>query len=297
MATLYTHQDENITKTWLLMAAFLAFVISIGYFISYYYQSPGILTFAIAFAVIMNIASLWYSDKIALGLAHAQPASEAAYPELHRIVETLAVTAGLPKPHLYIITDPAPNAFATGRNKTHASIAVTDGLLNLMDRNELEGVLAHELSHIGNRDILLQSVVAVLVGFIAILSDMFTRSLWWGGMNNRDENRNGNVLAIVGIIFAVLSPLIATLIQLSISRRREFLADASGALLTRYPEGLASALRKIEGYTKPMRHASNATAHMYISNPFGTRALGGIQRLFMTHPPIEARVRALLDMK
>jgi heat shock protein HtpX len=297
MATLYTRKDENVLKTWILIGLFLTFIVGIGYFISYYYQSPDILTFAIFFAVAMNIASIWFSDKIALGLARAQPASREQYLELHRIVENLSVTAGLPKPKIYIIADQAPNAFATGRNAKHASIAVTEGLLNIMDKSELEGVIAHELAHIGNKDILLQGVVAVLVGFVAIIADMFTRSLWWGGVRDRDDNRHGGVLAIIGLIFVVLSPIIATLIQLAISRRREYLADATGALLTRYPEGLASALRKLEGYARPMQRASNATAHMYISNPFGTKGGLGIARLFMTHPPIESRIQALINMK
>ena len=206
-----------------------------------------------------------------------------------------SITAGLPKPKVYIIPDSAPNAFATGRNAKHASVAVTQGLLAMLDRTELEGVIAHELSHIGNRDILLQSMVAVLVGFISILADMFTRSLWLGGRSRDDDSRGSNVLAIVGIVFIILSPIIATLIQLAISRKREYLADASGALLTRYPQGLASALQKIASYGAPMKTASNATAHMYISNPFG-RAAKGLSSLFMTHPPVEARIKALTEM-
>ena len=297
MATLYTHRSENVTKTWLLVGVFLALVIGIGYFLSYYFQSPDILTIAIIFAIVMNIAGYWYSDKIALSMARAFPASLEQYPELHHIVENLAITAGLPKPAIYIIPDAAPNAFATGRDAKHASVAVTQGLLSMLNRTELEGVLAHELSHIGNRDILLQSMVAVLVGFVSILSHMFTRSLWWGGgRRSNNDNEGGNILAIVGIIFVILSPIIATLIQLAISRKREFLADASGALLTRYPEGLASALEKISAYGKPMQTANNATAHMYISNPFGSRAMNGIAKLFMTHPPAEERIKILRDM-
>lgn len=296
MATIYTHRSANITKTWLLMAVFLVVVVAIGAFFASYYQSPGILTVAILFAVVMNITSFWYSDKIALSLAKAQPADPGEYPELHRIVENLAITAGIPKPAIYVIPDAAPNAFATGRNAEHASVAVTQGLLSMLEKNELEGVIAHELSHIGNRDILLQSVVAVLVGFIAILAHMFTNSLWYGGGRRRDDGEGSSVLAIVGIIFVVLSPLVATLIQLAISRRRESLADASGALLTRYPEGLANALRKIESYDAPMKTANNATAHMYIANPFGPHAFSGLQRLFMTHPPTEERIKALEDM-
>ncbi len=297
MATLYTHKSENVQKTWLLVGVFLAFVLGIGYFLATYYNNPGILTIAIIFAVVMNITSYWYSDKIALRMAKAVPAGESEYSELHNIVENLAITAGLPKPSVYIIPDAAPNAFATGRDAKHASVAVTQGLLQILNKTELEGVIAHELSHIGNRDILLQSMVAVLVGFIAILANIFTRSLWFGGGRRDDGERSGgNVLAIVGVVFIILSPIIAQLIQLAISRRRESLADASGALLTRYPQGLADALRKIEAYGKPMQTANNATAHMYISNPFGAKAFSGLQRLFMTHPPIEDRIKALTDM-
>lgn len=297
MATIYTHKSENVTKTWILVGAFLVLVLGIGYFLAVQYNNPAILTIAIIFSIVMNIASYWYSDKIALSMARAIPAREDQYRELHNIVENLAITAGLPKPKVWIIPDSAPNAFATGRNATHASIAVTQGLLQMLDRSELEGVIAHELSHIGNRDILLQSMVAVLVGFISILADMFTRSLWFGGVRSSDDDSRGsNVLAIVGIVFIILSPIIATLIQLAISRKREYLADASGALLTRYPDGLASALRKISSYGRPMQTASNATAHMYISNPFGSKAIQGLSNLFMTHPPVEKRIKALTDM-
>jgi heat shock protein HtpX len=297
MATLYTEQSKNVRKTWLLIGVFLAIVVGLGYFFAYQYQSPGILTFAIIFAVVMNIISYWNSDKIALSLARAILADEVKYHDLHNIVENLAITAGLPKPKVYIIPDMAPNAFATGRDAKHASVAVTQGLLQILNKTELEGVLAHELSHIGNKDILLQSMVAVLVGFIAILANMFTRSLWWGGMRSRDDdNRGGSILAIVGVIFIILSPLIAQLIQLAISRKREFLADASGALLTRYPEGLASALQKISQAGQPMATANNATAHMYIANPFGPKAFSGLSRLFMTHPPVEERIKALMGM-
>lgn len=299
MATIYTHQSQNIRKTWLLVGLFLAVVIGLGYFLAVQYQSPGILTIAIIFSVVMNIVAYWRSDKIALSLARAVPADESHYPELHKIVENLAITAGLPKPKLYIIPDMAPNAFATGRNAEHASVAVTQGLLQILDTNELQGVLAHELSHIGNRDILLQSMVAVLVGFVAILANVFTRSMWFGGglrTRDRGEGNGVNILALIGIIFIILSPIIAQLIQLAISRKREFLADASGAFLTRYPHGLASALEKIAAYGRPMATANNATAHMYIANPFGPRAGSGLARLFMTHPPVAERIKALDDM-
>ena len=302
MTTLYTHQSENIHKTWLLVAVFLAVVVGIGYALSVVYRDPAIIVIAIVFSMAMNIAGFWYSDTIALRSARAIPASEEAYSALHRIVENLAITAGLPKPAVYIIPDPALNAFATGRNPKHASIAVTAGLLEVLNRSELEGVIAHELSHIGNNDILLQSMVAVLVGFIALVADMFTRSMLWGGIGgrrNRDDGESGGIMMIVGIVFIVLSPIIATLIQLAVSRKREYLADASGALLTRYPEGLASALQKIEDHSMPMAFASDATAHMYIANPFGAGASESMRSrlagLFATHPPTAKRIAALLD--
>jgi heat shock protein HtpX len=295
MATLYTQQSNNVRRTWFLMAIFLAIIVAIGYFVSYYYSNPAILYFAIIFSMVMNITSYWFSDKIALASTGAKEASESEYLELHRILENLSITAGLPKPRLYIIDDMAPNAFATGRNKEHAAVAVTVGLLQMLDRNELEGVIAHELAHIGNRDILLSTVVVVLVGFIAMLSDMFLRMSLFGGRDN--DSKGSGLLVIVGIVLVVLSPIIATIIQLAISRKREFLADASGALLTRYPEGLANALQKISSYGQPMQKASNATAHMFISNPFGGKAMKGVAKLFMTHPPVEERVSALLGMK
>ena len=296
MATLYTEQSSNTAKTWLLMTAFLGVVAGLGFFVSIYYNNQALFYFAIIFSFIMNIASFWYSDKIALSLAGAKeidPVHNVDQLELKRIVENLAITAGLPTPRIYIIDDSSPNAFATGRNKKHAAIAVTTGLLSMMDRSELEGVLAHELSHIGNRDILLSSAVIVLVGFVSIISDIFLRSMWFGGGRERDDNRGGNPLVIIGIIFIILSPILATLLQLAISRKREYLADATGALITRYPEGLASALEKIASTNEPLSHASNATAHLYISNPFGAKAVKGISALFMTHPPIEDRIRIL----
>jgi heat shock protein HtpX len=284
------------------MAIFVVIVVAIGWFISYYYNSPDILVIAIIFALVMNVTSYWYSDKISLALARAVPAKREENVELFRVVENLAITAGLPMPAVYIINDPAPNAFATGRNKEHAAIAVTSGLLGMMDKNELSGVIAHEMSHIGNRDILLSTVVVVLVGFIAILANIFTRSMWFGGGRRRGNDRDGGgqlgaILAIVGVVFVILSPVIAQLIQLAISRKREFLADTDGALLTRYPEGLAEALEKIQAYDHPMQSANNATAHLYISNPFGPHAYKGIAKLFMTHPPTEERIAILRGMR
>jgi heat shock protein HtpX len=296
MATLYTQQDSNVRRTWLLMAGFLIVIIAVGYLFSAVYNNPGILYAAVIFSLILNFASYWWSDKVVISMTGARPASHDANRELYHLVENLSITAGLPMPRVYIVDDPAPNAFATGRNKEHSVVAVTTGLLALLDKTELEGVIAHELSHIGNRDILLSTVVVVLAGFLAIASDFFMRSLWWGRGRDRDREGNG-VLLVLGIVAAILAPIAATLIQLAISRRREFLADASGALLTRYPEGLASALVKISHASQPMMRASNATAHLFIANPFGPRAGQGLAKLFMTHPPVEDRVSALLGEK
>ena len=298
MATLYTQQSRNVFKTWLLMGVFLIVVMIIGWGASYYFNNSFILYIAVGFALIMNIWAYWFSDKVAIRSAGAHLADENQYRELHRIVENLAITSGLPKPRVYIISDPAPNAFAAGRDKDHAVIAVTTGLLGAMDRSELEGVLAHELSHIGNRDILVMTVAVVLVGFITVLADMAMRMSLFGGGNDRD---NKNPIAIIAVVVAmILAPIAAQLIQLAISRRREFLADASGALVTRYPDGLASALGKIGAYPAPMQRASTSTAHLFISNPFGTagRKSAGqwLQRLFSTHPPVEERVAALEGM-
>lgn len=273
------------------MSLFLVIVIGIGFFFSQYYGNPNILYFFVVFAVVMNVTSYWYSDKVALSMNHAKQIQEKDNQELWHAIENLSITAGLPMPKVYIIQDPAPNAFATGRDKNHAVVAVTTGLLEILDRNELEGVIAHELSHIGNRDILLSTVVVVLVGFISIVADMFMRSMIFGG-RNRDNENGGGIMILVGILLSILAPIFATLIKLAISRKREFLADASGALLTRYPEGLASALQKISRYSKPMKYANTATAHMFISNPFAIRK---VSAMFATHPPVEARIKALLN--
>ena len=245
MATLYTQQTKNVEKTWLLMTVFLVIVIGIGYFFSLYYHSVNILYFFVIFAVLMNFISYWYSDKIALSINRAREIKREDNPELWNIIENLSITAGLPMPRVCIIDDPAPNAFATGRDKDHAVVAVTTGILKILNKTEMEGDISHELSHIGNKDILLSTVVVVLVGFISIITDVFLRSLLWGGGRSRDNEEGGGIMIIIGIVLAILAPIIATMIQFAISRKREFLADASGALLTRYPEGLASALQKI----------------------------------------------------
>lgn len=282
-----------------MMAAFLIFVIAIGWFASYYYDSTAILYVAIAIALVMNIWAYWFSDRTAIAQARAVPADGPEYLELNRIVENLAITAGLPKPRVYIMTDPQPNAFSTGRDKNHAIVVVTTGLLQMMDRSELEGVIAHELSHIGNRDILVMTAAVVLVGVISLLANIFIRLSFFGGFGGGRDRNNANVIVLVfGVIAIILAPIAATLIQLAISRRREYLADASGALLTRYPEGLESALKKLGSYEAPLRTASTTTAHMYISNPFGAHPAGQwIQNLFSTHPPIEKRIEALEGTK
>lgn len=295
MATLYTQQSKNVWKTYLLMTVFLVMVIAIGYGISWYYGSPIILYIAVAFAFLMNVWSYWYSDKIVLRMTHAHPADPVAHRDLINIVENLAITAGLPMPKVYVVNDPAPNAFATGRDPEHAVVAATTGLLSMLDRSELEGVMAHELAHVGNRDMLVMTIAVVLAGFVAIVADLFARSLMYGG-GNRDRHPAFLLIGIVGII---LAPIAAQLIQLAISRKREYLADATGALLTRYPEGLASALEKISSAGRPMQHASHATAHLFISDPFGKQGRGLWQKiggLFQTHPPASERIAKLRNM-
>ena len=278
------------------MTGFLVIVIALGWLIAQIYGNTAILYGAVAFSVVMNITAYWFSDKIALASSGAKEADAVQYLELHRILENLAITAGLPKPRLYVIDDEAPNAFAAGRDPKHAVVAVTTGLLATLDRSELEGVLAHELSHVGNRDILVMTVAVVLAGFIAIVSDIFLRMSFFGGGGNRD-NKNP-LLLIAAIAAIVLAPIAAQLIQMAVSRKREFLADASGALLTRYPDGLASALQKISSYPAPMRRANHATAHLFISNPFGAHEAGKfIAKIFSTHPPVEERVAALQGMR
>lgn len=295
MATLYTHQAENVTKTWALILGFLVFIIGLGWLFSQVYNNPAILYIAVILSLVMNVGSYWYSDKLILKMVNAKPVTREDSPELWNIVENLAITAGLPMPKLYIVEDPSPNAFATGRNKEHAVVAVHTGLLQVLNKTELEGVLAHELSHVGNRDTLVSTVVVVLAGMVAIVGDMLLRMSMFGG-GGRD-NKGGGLMLVLAIVAAILAPIAAMMIQMAVSRKREFLADASGALLTRYPEGLASALEKISaaGSVRPSTTASNAYAHLYISNPFGgTKRV--MAKLFMTHPPMEERVAILRGM-
>ena len=289
---LYSHRDANIWKTWLLMGFFLALISAVGWGLSYYFNDGAILYIAFAIALLTNFFSYWFSDKIVLKLHKAKPVTRQDFFDLWNVTENLSVTAGLPMPKLYVIADEAPNAFATGRDKNHSVVCVTTGLLRLLDKNELEGVIAHELSHIGNYDMLLSTVAVVLAGFIALVADFFLRS---GFRSDEDNRQRGGAVALIGIILAILVPLAATLIRLAISRKREFLADASGALLTRYPEGLANALRKISSAGQPLRTANNATAHLFIANPFGVFRTSSLHKLFLTHPPTEERIRALIE--
>lgn len=284
-------------RTWALIIGFLVVVIAIGYAVAWYYQASWILYLAVAIAVGTNFYAYWASDKFVLSMTKARVAKREEFFDLYTVTENLSIAAGLPMPKLYVIDDPAPNAFATGRDEKHAVVAATTGLLSMLSRAELEGVIAHELSHIKNRDMLVMTVAVVLAGFIAIVADMFLHAAHFGG-GNRDSDSRGNaifmILAVVGII---LAPIAAQLIQLAISRRREYLADASGVLLTRYPEGLASALAKIGSYAAPMRNTSHATAHLFIGDPFGARSSrtkNWLENLFATHPPIQDRIKKLV---
>ncbi|OHA64596.1 MAG: zinc metalloprotease HtpX [Candidatus Wildermuthbacteria bacterium RIFCSPHIGHO2_01_FULL_47_27] len=298
MATLYTNAESNIRKTWLYLTLFFAFIILIGWIFSYAFNSQAILWVAVILSIVSSFGSYWFSDKLVLAMSRAKPIAKEDAPELYRVVENLAITAGLPTPRIYIIEERAPNAFATGRDPKHAVVAVTRGLLERLERAELEGVLAHELSHIGNRDMLIAAIAAVLASAIVIVSDIFMRSLWFGG--RRDDRRGGGaaIMLVVGLVVAILAPIAAIMLRLAISRKREFLADVSGALLTRYPEGLARALEKISKDPRPLRAANNATASLYIANPLkGEEQVSWFSKLFMTHPPVEERLKALRDMQ
>jgi len=282
------------------MALFVVFAGTVAYIIGKatgYGASWGIMAFIIS--IIYAFISYFWSDKMVLASSGAQQIQKKDNPELFRIVENLAIGDGIPMPKVYIINDASPNAFATGRDPNHSAVAVTSGILERLNKSELEGVLAHELSHVKNYDTRLLAITAVLVGFISLLTDMFMRSMFWGGFRRDDneDNRGQLVFFIVALVLMIVAPIIASLIQLAVSRKREFLADASGALLTRYPEALASALEKISGDPRPLRSASNATAHLFIVNPFKGKSLtGSISNLFSTHPPTAERVKILRSM-
>jgi heat shock protein HtpX len=299
MATLYTKQTSNIRKTWLMMSVFLLLVIALGFALSFMYGNPSLLYGAIILSLLMNVGAYWFSGSLVLSMANAEPVkSRDDYPELWNVLENLSITAGLPMPKLYVINDPAPNAFATGRNKDHAVVAVTTGLLPLLSKSELEGVLAHELAHIGNRDMLLQNLVVVFAGVISLVADIALRGSAFGG----DDKKNP-ITIVLWFLAIILAPLAAMIIKLAISREREFLADATGALITRYPEGLASALQKISNFHQPMKVQSQAIAHLFISDPSGVNDVSElgegekvsfIAKLFMTHPPVQERITKLL---
>lgn len=299
MVNLYAQKDSNIRKTWLLMAGFFLFIMAFGWIISYVWQAPQILYFAVFLSIGMNVFAYWKSDSIALAMSHAKLIPREGNEYVYRMVENLSITAGLPAPRIYLIDSPQINAFATGRDPQHAAVAITTGAIQKLQNEELEGVLAHELSHIGNRDILISTVVVVMAGLISILSDIILRATFHGSFGgDRDNKGGGGIVLALGLVAAILAPIAATIIQLAVSRKREFLADASGALLTRYPEGLANALQRIGQDEVPMRFAHNGTAHLFISNPFkGKEAVNFFARLFSTHPPIEERIKILRGME
>lgn len=297
MATFYTYKDSNIRRTWVLFTVFFLVVIGLGWVFSYIYNNPSILFFAVVFSIVSSLVSYWSSDSIALSMAHAAEIKKEDNAYLWNMVENLAITAGLPMPRVYITPEKQINAFATGRDPKHAAIAVTEGALTRLENEELEGVLAHEMSHIGNRDILISTVAVVLAGIVSLLADFFLRSMFWGGMRRRDnEDRGGGVLVLIGVVLSILAPLGVLLIQLAISRRRESLADASGVQLTRFPEGLANALKKIAADQVPMASARDSTAHLWLDNPFKGKEVSWWNKLFMTHPPIGERIKALEEM-
>lgn len=295
---MYEQIASNKRKTVLLIAIFCALIIGIAYFLAFYFNNNSIVIGALIFSTVMSLVSYYSSDTIALMSTGAQAVAKTDNPYLYRLIENLCIADGLPLPKIYIINSPAINAFATGRDPQHASISVTTGALKQLENEELEGVIAHELSHVKNYDIRVMTLVVVLVGAVSLIGHMFWRAQWLGVGGRRRGNDNeggqlGAVLMIAGLVFVILSPIIATLIQLAISRRREYLADASGALLTRYPEGLARALEKIEQSQTPLRTASAATAHLFIANPLKGQS---VSNLFSTHPPIAERIRRLREL-
>ena len=300
MASLYTKQSHNVRRTFVLMSLFFVVFIGVAWFVSLYFSSPLFLYIAVLLAIGLNITAYWKSDVIAIRLTRAQPASREEYFDYWNSVENLCISIGVPMPKLYVINDPSPNAFATGRSPKRSAIAVTTGLLSMMDRTELEGVLAHELAHIQNRDTLLMTVIVVLIGSIVIVLDMALHALAFGG----DDEEGGALMFVSLLALYIILPIVLLVIQVAVSRKREFLADATAGVYTRYPEGLASALEKIGGSHQPMRNAQSATAHLFISDPFASFAhtnkagskgrVAGLVRFFATHPPIEERVVELV---
>lgn len=303
MTNLYNYSAVNKRKTWFLMTGFFVFIIAVGYIFAMAMDQPLILPAAVILSTVMSFISYWYSDKIVLSMSGAKQVDRNNGRELYRLVENLCITAGLPMLKVYIIEDSAPNAFATGRDPEHAAIAFTSGILGKLEKTELEGVIAHELSHVGNRDILIATIATVLVGIVVLLADWFRHWSFLGG-NRRDNNNNsqaGAIIAVVAIVFAILAPIFAQLLKLAVSRKREFAADADAALLTRYPEGLARALEKLSANREPLEAANRATAHMYIVTPFKDKDARGeiswFTKMWMTHPPIDERIARLRASK
>ena len=292
---LYEQISANKNKTWMLISLFSILIVLLGWaFGEWSGNANGGIFIAVMISVIMTLVGYYQGDSVALATSGAQPIEKKDHPELYRLVENLAITAGLPTPKIYIMPDTAINAFATGRDPQHASIAVTTGALQALEKEELQGVLAHELSHIGNYDIRVMTIVVVLVGVILLLSDWMTRSFFFGRRGDNDRNNDSSgIFLIVGIVLAILSPIFAQLIKLAVSRQREYLADASGCLLTRYPDGLVRALEKISAQDQPMSKANHATAHMFLANPFDPHVTKKFEQLFSTHPPIEERIARL----
>lgn len=294
MSQISHYKKLNTRKTWLLFTLFLIVVIGIGWAFSQIYASPVILYIAVGLSLVMNIGAYWFSDKIVLKMSKAVPADKNAYPELYEAVERLSKKADLPMPKVYIVNAEQPNAFATGKNPEHAVVAVTTGLLNRLNKDELEGVIAHELSHISNRDMLVSTATVVLLGFVSILADFFLRSLFFRAIFDGKRQESSAAVMLIGIVLSILAPLGAMLIQLAISRKREFMADAGGAELTKNPRGLADALIKISKDPHPLPMARNTTSHLWISDPFKGKV--AFHKFFMSHPPVEERVKALNEL-
>ncbi|MFB3737918.1 MAG: M48 family metalloprotease [Candidatus Velamenicoccus archaeovorus] len=301
---MYEQIAANKRKTVVLVLGALILLGAVGYVLGLLYRSgPAGLVIALIVALVMSIGSYRYGDKVVLASSRAREVTPEEQPRLHNVVEGIAIAAGLPKPRVYVVPEQAPNAFATGRDPEHSSIAVTQGLLDMMDRVELEGVIAHELSHVQDRDILLGTVVATLVGAVILISEFFMRTWWWGGLGGRrgDDRSGGTAEALIfalGFLLLILAPIFGQIIRLAVSRQREYLADAQGAMLTRYPPGLASALRKIAGAPHAMRSANNATAHLWLEQPsrYQGEKMGAMEKLFSTHPPIWDRIARLEEM-
>jgi heat shock protein HtpX len=304
----YEQIAANKRKTVLLIFGAIVLLGAVGYVLGLWYGGSGSgvygLVGAVALAVVLSLGSFFGGDRLVLASTRAREVTPQEQPRLHNIVEGLSIAAGIPKPRVYLVPEQAPNAFATGRNPEHSSVAVTEGLLATMNRVELEGVIGHELSHVVDRDILVGTIVATLIGAVVLVSEFFMRSWWWGGFRGRRGGDSGGggaeaIVFAIGLVLLVLAPIIGKIVQLAVSRQREFLADAQGAMLTRYPPGLASALRKIAASSGiPMRSANNATAHLWLNQPSRIQGegMGPLEKLFSTHPPIEERIRRLEEM-